>query len=86
MPFYAYVLINSFTDKLYKGHCADLQSRLREHWYGHTRSTKIHRREWKLGYFEEFETRKEAIAREKYFKTAAGRRFLKDKISRLTHK
>jgi putative endonuclease len=27
-------------------------------------------------YFEEFETEKEAIAREKYFKSAAGRRFL----------
>jgi putative endonuclease len=33
-------------------------------------------------YSEEYETRKEAIAREKYFKTAAGRRFLKDKIGR----
>ena len=32
---------------------------------------------FKLVYFEEFETEKEAILREKYFKTAAGRRFLK---------
>jgi len=32
-------------------------------------------------YFEEFETREEAIKREKYFKTAAGRKFLKNKIS-----
>jgi putative endonuclease len=31
-------------------------------------------------YFEEFEKGEEAIAREKYFKTAAGRRFLKKKL------
>jgi putative endonuclease len=33
-----------------------------------------------LVYFEEFQTREEAIKREKYFKTAAGRKFLKTKI------
>jgi len=32
---------------------------------------------FKLVYFEEFITRNEAIKREKYFKSAAGRRFLK---------
>jgi putative endonuclease len=32
-------------------------------------------------YFETFETREEAIMREKYFKTAAGRRFLKSKLA-----
>lgn len=33
-----------------------------------------------LVYQENFDTREEAIEREKYFKTAAGRRFLKTKI------
>jgi predicted GIY-YIG superfamily endonuclease len=33
----------------------------------------------KLVYFEEYTTRQEARAREVYFKTAAGRRFLKNK-------
>lgn len=31
-------------------------------------------------YFEEFASRQEAIKREKFFKSAAGRRFLKTKI------
>jgi putative endonuclease len=31
-------------------------------------------------YYEVFETRQQAIKREKYFKTAAGRRFLKAKL------
>jgi putative endonuclease len=33
-----------------------------------------------LIYSEEFATEKEAIVREKYFKSAAGRRFLKTKL------
>jgi putative endonuclease len=33
-----------------------------------------------LVYYESFETEEMAIAREKYFKTAAGRRFLKKKL------
>jgi putative endonuclease len=32
-------------------------------------------------YTEPFETEGEAIAREKYFKTAAGRKFLKNKLA-----
>ena len=35
---------------------------------------------FKIAYFEEFENEAEAIAREKYFKTAAGRRFIKNKL------
>ena len=35
-----------------------------------------------LVYFEKFETEQEANEREKYFKSAAGRRFLKKKITR----
>jgi putative endonuclease len=34
-----------------------------------------------LVYKEAFETREEAIAREKYFKTSAGRRYLKGKMA-----
>jgi putative endonuclease len=35
---------------------------------------------FEMVYFESFETRGEAIVREKYFKSAAGRRFLKSKL------
>jgi len=34
-----------------------------------------------LVYFERFDNEQEAIAREKYFKTATGRRFLKKKLA-----
>ena len=36
---------------------------------------------FELVYFEKFETEQEAIARERYFKSAAGRRFLKKKLA-----
>jgi len=65
--------------RFYKGHCVDLKLRLKQHNSGQTVSTKpfIPR---EIVYFEEFVSRIEAVKREKYFKTAAGRRFLKKKI------
>jgi len=39
---------------------------------------------WKIIYFESFETLEDAIKREKYFKTAAGRRFLKKVLPNCT--
>jgi putative endonuclease len=35
---------------------------------------------FQLLYFESFETKAEAIIREKYFKSSAGRRYLKTKL------
>ncbi len=79
MNFHTYVLYSEKYDHFYKGHCQDLNKRLLQHNRGETTSTKPYI-PWKLVYFESFETRSEAIRREKYFKTAAGRRFLKNKI------
>ena len=79
--YYAYILRNSKTYKLYKGHTSDLERRLKEHKRGHTKSTKEESESWEVIYYEEFELREQAIAREKYFKTASGRRFIKSKIS-----
>jgi putative endonuclease len=77
--FYAYVLKSIESEFLYKGHCNDLEVRLKQHNAGMTKSTKPYR-PFILAYFEEFSTEAEAIKREKYFKTAAGRRFLKTKL------
>ena len=79
MAYYAYVLISKSSGRFYKGHCEHLESRIREHNAGRTKSIKPYI-PWELVYFEEFESREEAIQREKYFKTAAGRRFLKNKL------
>ena len=76
MNFYTYILRSSKTGNYYKGHSANLKERLKQHNSGKTKSTK-NGAPWSLVYFEVFSLRLEAIAREKYFKTAAGRRFIK---------
>jgi putative endonuclease len=78
--FYAYVLKSIEHDFFYKGHCENLESRLKEHNAGQTESIRPYI-PFELVYFEEFNTREEAIKREKYFKSSAGRRYLKTKIS-----
>jgi len=77
--FFCYVIKSVEFDYYYKGHCEDLELRLRQHNSGMTQSIKNFV-PFKLVYFEEFETREEAIKREKYLKSAAGRRFLKGKL------
>jgi putative endonuclease len=76
--FYAYVAKSLSSDYFYKGHCEDLDVRLRQHNSGKTVSVRPYL-PLKLVYFEKFDTREEAIHRERYFKSAAGRRFLKTK-------
>ena len=75
--YYAYV-IESLADASYhyKGHCADLEKRLQEHNQGKTTSNKAYA-PFKVVYSEAFNLREEAIKKEKYLKTAEGRRFLK---------
>ena len=80
MSYFTYILYSSNYKRFYKGYCQDLTERLKQHNQGHTKSTKPFI-PWELVYFEEFENRENAMKREKYFKTAAGRRFLKTKIN-----
>lgn len=78
--FYAYVIQSINYDYFYKGHCENLKLRLKQHNDGMTKSNK-HYAPFKIVYFEKFNTREEAIVREKYFKTSAGRKFLKKKMA-----
>jgi len=82
MSFYVYVIYSNAFKRFYKGHCEYLDKRLAEHNSGKTKSTKAFI-PWRLVYYETFSTRQEAIAREHYFKTSAGRRYLKKKINLL---
>ena len=77
--FYTYVIKSIDHDYYYKGHCQDVAKRLEEHNKGLTKSIKPFI-PVKLVYVEEFSELSDAIKREKYFKSAAGRRFLKTKI------
>jgi putative endonuclease len=54
----------------------DLSSRIRQHNNGLVNYTSKYC-PWKLVYFEEFETRAEAMRREMFFKSGKGREFLR---------
>ena len=77
--FYTYVIKSVNFSFYYKGHCRNLIERLRQHNAGHTLSIRKYV-PFQIAYFEEFSTKEQAIKREKYFKSAAGRRFLKSKL------
>jgi len=77
--FFAYIIKSGEFNYYYKGHTSNLEKRLGEHNSGMTKSIKKYA-PFILVYIEQFETEKEAIEREKYFKTAAGRRYLKSRI------
>ena len=78
--YYGYVICSTKFNYLYKGHCEDLASRLKQHNSGMTKSIRKYI-PFELAYFEEFPTRNEAIARERYFKSAAGRKYLRVKLA-----
>ena len=78
--FYAYVLKSLNFDFYYKGHCQNIKERLKQHNSGTTSSIKKYV-PFEVVYFEEFENREDAVKREKYFKSSAGRRFLKSKLA-----
>ncbi|MBN2425373.1 MAG: GIY-YIG nuclease family protein [Calditrichaceae bacterium] len=75
--FFAYILQSEKDQKYYYGHSSDLDLRLKSHNQGKVRSTK-YRRPFKLIYFESFSTKKEAIQRERFFKSKAGYAWLKN--------
>ena len=77
--YHVYVIESSVDQRLYKGQTQDLENRLNEHNSGKVKSTKGYM-PWELKYFETFETRKEAVKREKYLKTGSGREFLINKL------
>ncbi|MEO0896431.1 MAG: GIY-YIG nuclease family protein [Bacteroidota bacterium] len=75
--FYTYILRSESSAKHYYGHTQDLEERLLRHNENRERATKS-RGPWKSIYFEEFSTRSEAMKREKFFKTYAGWKWLKE--------
>jgi putative endonuclease len=63
-------------DRYYVGQTSDLEDRLKRHNQGRSKYTKSGI-PWKLMYKESFETRSEAMAREKKIKSAKNREYLR---------
>lgn len=77
MKYYVYILRSKQDSRKYVGMTTDIDKRLYQHNAGRVRSTRT-RRPLTLIYKEELSSLVDARKREKYFKTAAGRRFLKN--------
>jgi putative endonuclease len=76
---YVYVLYSNDFERYYVGMSDNVEKRLKEHNKGLSKSTKPYV-PWRLVHSEQFETRMEARTREKYLKSAAGRRWRKKNI------
>lgn len=77
--FYVYVLYSLSCSRFYVGMTDRPTDRLLEHNAGKTPSTKAYI-PWEMVHQEVFSTRIEARTREKYLKTAAGRKWRKQNI------
>jgi len=77
--FFAYILKSQVSGRYYYGSSESPEVRLEtEHNKGKVKATKAGL-PWSIIYMEEFQTRSEAYRREQYFKSWAGRSWLKSK-------
>ena len=77
---YIYILKSLNYKKLYVGSTTDLNRRLVEHNSGFSYYTKKYMH-WMIIYSEEYINVEDARKREKYFKSAAGRKFIKKNMN-----
>ena len=75
--YYVYAIVAKNKDRIYVGLTKNLQSRIKEHNSGKTKSTKYYR-PWSLLYVENLNSRLEARLREKKLKSGAGKEFLRE--------
>lgn len=83
MAYWVYILKNETNSKHYVGQTSDLQRRLKEHNHptlGKNRYTRKQKGPWCLIHSEKFETRTDAIKRERFFKSVQGREWIKENI------
>ena len=76
---YVYVLRSQMDSGFYIGYTNDLRARLRQHKAGKCCAT-AHRNPWKLIYYEAYLNHADAMGRERYLKSGAGRGFLKAQL------
>ena len=76
LQFCVYVLQSRRDDMLYVGFTADLHARLTAHFHGDVKSTAP-RRPFRLVFCEYHRSKADALRREQYLKTSAGKRALK---------
>jgi len=79
MIHYVYILFSDIDGEMYTGYTTNLKERLISHNSGENKSTQK-RGPFKLIYFEGCLDKKDAIYRERYLKTAWGKRYIKNRV------
>ncbi|MDP3741523.1 MAG: GIY-YIG nuclease family protein [bacterium] len=79
--YFVYFLKSLINNDLYVGSCENLNTRLGRHNNGLVRSTKAYR-PWKLLGYEEYNTRSEAVRRERFLKSHQQKEILKKRFER----
>ncbi|MCF8363016.1 MAG: GIY-YIG nuclease family protein [Prolixibacteraceae bacterium] len=78
--FDTYVLYSEKFDKIYIGYSSDIENRIIAHNHPKNKGWTKNFKPWKLVYNETFDSKKEAMIREKQLKSAKGREFIHNKI------
>ncbi len=73
---YVYIIQSKNNGRIYIGSAKDVNLRLQQHNRGENKSTKAYR-PWKLIKLEEYEDKKLALKRERFFKSGKGRIVIK---------
>ena len=78
--FTTYVLYSPTFDKIYIGHTSNLEQRILSHNELSTKGWTKNFRPWKLIHQESFKSKSEAMAREKQYKSAKGRYWIRNTL------
>ena len=79
--FVTYVLFSEKHDKIYIGYTSNLIQRFYSHNSLATKGYTIRFRPWKVVYIEFFNSKKEALSREKELKSSRGRNFIRQNLN-----
>jgi len=82
---YVYIIESVFSSRRYIGQTDSLERRVAEHnnpEHNPRKYTSKHRGPWELIYYEAYNSRSEAIIRERWLKSGIGRRWINERFGR----
>jgi len=80
MWYYVYILKMFNRNQLYVGYTSDLKRRLNEHRSGTVHSTRSDKEKPELIFYEGYRSKKDAVRRERYFKSSKGKQVIRQML------
>jgi putative endonuclease len=77
--YFVYLLENRSDKSWYTGFTSDLKRRLKQHFDGSSPYTSK-KNNWRLIYYEVYLNKRDAIGREKFLKSGAGKKFIRKQL------